>query len=388
MIADHCGLELSPPQITTISQNQSNKASAAMSGAAYPWFVLAAIFLLALLPVSASIVVTVAEVPGAVKSSLSHTAVINFSSLATKGISAYSNLTWTDSALGTVGTIDQVFLQKAGQFGGATYPGGYYPVQSHPGGGVGGTNAIPSTTLTFNAPSSYFGIWWSAGDKTNTLTFYNGNTQIAQYTTASFLGLLPHSYYGNPVNAKADPLEPFAFLNFFAVGTQFTKVVFSNMGPTGFESDNWTYRTHPFGYYPGENPATLPGILISPSNSFATWMSTNYPALTGADALPTANPSHDGLSNLVKYALGLDPTVCQSAGTRSGNTMTFTKGAMAKADGNITYSIEESTDLLIWTTPTGIYPSGTVVNGADSISYIFPLGLPEIFMRFRVTQTP
>ncbi len=238
-----------------------------MSHAKYPWLALAAGILLAAQPVSASLVVTYAEDPGAVRTTLSNTAVINFTSLASHGAGSYSNVTWSDSSLGTVGSIDQVYLQSADAYGGYNYPNGYYPVQSNPPGGVGGGNAVPTTTLTFNTPSAYFGMWWSAGDQYNTLTFFNGNTQIAQYTTATLPGLLPHSYYGNPANWRADSSEPFAFLNFYGVGAQFTKVVFSNPSSTGFESDNWTVRTQAYGSFSGEDPANLPGVLISTINT-------------------------------------------------------------------------------------------------------------------------
>jgi len=221
-------------------------------------------------PVSASLVVTYAEDPGAINSTLSNTAVISFDTLATKGAGAYTNLTWSDSTLGTVGSVDQVYLQKTNQYGGANYPNGYYPVESQPSGGVGGAHAIPITTLTLDTPSSYFGLWWSAGDKYNTLTFYNGSTQIAQYTTATLPGLLPKTYFGNPVDGRADSAEPFAFLNFYGVGARFTKVVLSNLNSTGFESDNWTVRAQPYGYYTGEDPANLPGVLISTINTSTT----------------------------------------------------------------------------------------------------------------------
>lgn len=219
-------------------------------------------------PLHATLVVTYAESPTAVNSTVAHTSVINFDSLATSGANSYTNLTWTDSTLGTVGSIDQVYLQTANQYGGANYtpgttPTGYYPVQSNPPSGVGAGKAVATTTLTFNTPSAYFGIWWSAGDAKNVLTFYDGSTQIAQYTTASLPGLLPGTYFGNPVDKKADSAEPFAFLNFYALeGAQFTKVVFSNNGTSGFESDNWTVRSQPYGYYSGESTSALPGVLI------------------------------------------------------------------------------------------------------------------------------
>ena len=130
-------------------------------------------------------------------------------------------------------------------------------------------------------------------------------------------------------------------------------------------------------------------LAVAPINTFSNWVSTNYPSLSGADALIGADPDHDGLTNLVEYALNTNPTTSsQPPGVRAGSTLTFTKGSMAKADSNIVYSIEESTDLVTWTTPTGISPSGTVANGADAITYTFPSAPTKIFARLKVIQNP
>ncbi len=148
---------------------------------------------------------------------------------------------------------------------------------------------------------------------------------------------------------------------------------------------------HTSGIYDSSNSGGLitgTGKLVvgtTPLNSYSTWMSTNYPGITGADAAVTANPSHDGISNLVKYALDLNPTVStQPAGTHTGSSLSFTKGTMAKGDSAITYSIEESTDLVTWGAPT----LGSATNGADTISYTFPSGQTKVFARLKVTQTP
>jgi len=120
----------------------------------------------------------------------------------------------------------------------------------------------------------------------------------------------------------------------------------------------------------------------APANSFTAWVA-GYPTLS--DTTPGGNPSHDGLSNLVKYALGLDPTKsAQPAGTVSSGSLTFDKGTMAQGDSNIAYSIEESPDLVIWTTQSG--PS--VSNGATAITYTFPTGQSKVFARLKVIQTP
>ena len=130
-------------------------------------------------------------------------------------------------------------------------------------------------------------------------------------------------------------------------------------------------------------------LRLGLANSLASWMSTNYPGLTGTAALSTSDPDHDGLTNLMEYALDSNPTISsQPPGVRAGNTLTFTKGAMAKADSNIAYSIEESNDLVNWTTPTGISPSGSVANNTNDIVYTFPSAPTRIFARLKVVQNP
>jgi len=126
---------------------------------------------------------------------------------------------------------------------------------------------------------------------------------------------------------------------------------------------------------------------MAASNTYNNWISA-YPGLS--DSTPTGNPSHDGISNLVKYALDLNPMISaqppgiRSLGGKAGNTMTFTKGTMAKADSNIAYSIEESTDLVTWGAPS----LGSEVNGADAIVYTFPSRPTQVFVRLKVVQTP
>jgi len=160
--------------------------------------------------------------------------------------------------------------------------------------------------------------------------------------------------------------------------------------------DSATYTVTPsltgYTFSPANQSVTLSGsdvtgINFAVANAFGNWATIH--GLSGADAAPTANPSHDGLSNLVKYALDLNPAVsAQPAGTLSGSTLSFTKGAMAKADSNLVYSIEESTDLTTWTAPTGSSPSGSVSNLTNTITYTFPSGQTKVFARLKVVQTP
>ena len=156
--------------------------------------------------------------------------------------------------------------------------------------------------------------------------------------------------------------------------------------------DPATYTVTPsltgYTFTPASLSVTLSGSDVTGknfavANAFGNWATIH--GLSGADASPTANPSGDGITNLVKYALGLDPTVGAPApGTLSGGTLTFTKGTMAKSDSNLAYSIEESTDLSTWGAPT----LGSSTNGADTINYTFPNGLTKVFARLKVIQTP
>ena len=123
--------------------------------------------------------------------------------------------------------------------------------------GVQSGSSAP-VTLALTTPQSYFGFSWNAGDRNNTLSFYNGSQLVGYYSTATVTGLLKNatvtalsgqtyqssSYYGQPVTHQ-NAGEPYAFMNFIDNGGTFDKVVFgnSNTTSTGFESDNHTIRT-------------------------------------------------------------------------------------------------------------------------------------------------
>jgi len=69
--------------------------------------------------------------------------------------------------------------------------------------------------------------------------------------------------------------------------------------------------------------------LLSQSGSpFSTWMSTNYPSLTGANALAGADPDGDGQTNITEFALDGNPT----SGAASGKVV----GKIASVGGNPT----------------------------------------------------
>lgn len=208
-----------------------------------------------------NMVMTLAEAPTQTNSSLANTTVETFNEY-TPGY--YTNQTTV------IGTYSSLSILAANQYGGAAGPGfatgSPYNVASASS-SLSGIHTVPTYTLTFNNPIAYFGIWWSAGDPANYLTFYNGNTQVAAFSTQTLVNkLVNKSYFGNPTpgHLGQDGNERFAFINFFGVdNTVFTSVVFSNPGGSGFENDNNTIRTSAYGTDPQDDPSgKLPGVPI------------------------------------------------------------------------------------------------------------------------------
>ncbi len=180
-----------------------------------------------------SSMVTIAEDPNSFTSSLSGTSMYDFNSLKTGVVS--KNVSWEG-----VGTFDQLYVIPANQYGGAPSEkqpkGSNYSVQ-----GIG--SPVKASTLTLDTPSSYFGFYWSAGDSSNMLQFFNGKSLVAEFTTKSLLANLPADYLGNALNKSQNRGEAYAFVNFYGdQATQWDKVVMTNSSSSGFESDNYTSR--------------------------------------------------------------------------------------------------------------------------------------------------
>ena len=124
----------------------------------------------------------------------------------------------------------------------------------------------------------------------------------------------------------------------------------------------------------GRNPSTGEDIILRGTvantggvDDYASWASLN--GVTGG---ANGDSDNDGIKNLVEYALA-DGT----RGTYTGGTYSFIKrGGLYGSD--ITYSIEESTDLSVWT------PAASTQN-ATTISYVLTGGTKK-FARLKVTQ--
>jgi len=114
----------------------------------------------------------------------------------------------------------------------------------------------------------------------------------------------------------------------------------------------------------GADAAWVDQVVWTPSGGYPAWIS-GYPALTGANALPGADPDRDGYSNLAEYALGGIPNqparlanllVAPDALGRLVLTLTKPSGYDIS---DIAYTVQGSSDLATWDTANLVILSNT-----------------------------
>ncbi|MEY4245434.1 MAG: hypothetical protein RLZZ245_3019, partial [Verrucomicrobiota bacterium] len=120
-------------------------------------------------------------------------------------------------------------------------------------------------------------------------------------------------------------------------------------------------------------------LVIAPSSGYSTWATSNN--VTEGEA---GDDDKDGISNLVEYALGLDPQVGDPGpGSLTGSLLSFSKGADAVLAADVTYSIETSSTLTAesW---TPVIPDA---NNDSIISFTLP-ATPggKLFGRLKVVK--
>ena len=104
-----------------------------------------------------------------------------------------------------------------------------------------------------------------------------------------------------------------------------------------------------------------------PATAYETW--TANPAYTGVDlSNPAADADHDGLSNFMEFAFGLDPTKGASVNPCTplhGTQFSYTR----RANSGLSYTVEYSTDLSTWN-PASVSESAGAAdsNGVQTVT--------------------
>jgi len=136
------------------------------------------------------------------------------------------------------------------------------------------------------------------------------------------------------------------------------------------------------------------------ATGYETWLLVNgLPMDASGGGSATATPANDGLSNLMKYALGLTPNVSGNGGHLSygkvnaagSNYLSLTYSCPNPTPSDITYSVETSPDLSpgSWTTSGVVLVSNSTNGGLSTVTMrnSTPLaGGNKGFMRLKITQ--
>jgi hypothetical protein len=139
------------------------------------------------------------------------------------------------------GIYSPIQVNAADQYGGAGGTGNYDVV-------FGTSNTLTIARTATGGGVNYFGAWISALDAGNQLQFFDANnTLIYTFTSQNLIDALGscasghagNAYCGNPSTSYYnDSGELFAYVNFYDTVGTFSKIIFTQTGGGGFESDN------------------------------------------------------------------------------------------------------------------------------------------------------
>jgi alpha-tubulin suppressor-like RCC1 family protein len=225
------------------------------------------------------------------------------------------------------------------------------------------------------------------------------------------------SYIGADLVVEKAPIAP---TNFLAAQTtnltadlSWTPDSTQNSACTGFKishkpsaSDTWTENTVGADATTYSVSSLLPGTVYNfriaalngtdssseVTTTLTTWTSheewrfTNFGTIANAgNAADSANPSKDGMQNLMKYALGL------SANARSNqaslNTQMNANGRLAltfmRARGDLTYTVQGSNDLVTW---SDLEVNPGTIGEAVTVTDTAPTSAKKRFIRLKVAR--
>ncbi len=224
------------------------------------------------------------------------------------------------------------------------------------------------------------------------LTFNIGNSGVNNTVTGSGSAFLRGTFVFNLANASTNASDSWTIV---ASGT--TKTYDGGFSVAGFTNSGGTW-------YRGENGVTylftqsnsvlsVGTVPPPPTNPFAIWL-TNYPSLTGTNALPAADPDADGFDNQEEFAFGGDPTKGSPALLQATKVGTNANISFITDTNALTYQVQGRTNLA---TPSWTNVVVTISNAPDQSGVLLTnytrrqFTVPasgRTFFRVEATQNP
>jgi hypothetical protein len=257
---------------------------------------------------------------------------------------------WFAKADGTLWAMGDNF---AGQLGDGTTTNRFSPVQVSSGLGTGQTlvSVLQAQVITFAQPPN-----------------------------------IPFTYAGVTLSASADSGLPISFTVVSgAAGVSGSTLTLLGTGTITVRASQPGNSS-----YAAATPVTR---SFTVSGDYAYWQYLYFSGAELAAGTVTGDSyvyGRDGLTNLVKYALGLDPKINATTGlptvsAAGGNWIyTYTRPTSAP---DITYAVEASTDLVTWSTTNVTLGLASTDGVTDTWQATYPQALgANVFFRLKVTR--
>ena len=306
--------------------------------------------------------------------------------VATAAAAAPSTVAGTNTALSVLGTSN-VFAESALTYTWAatTLPTG----ASAPTFSANDTNAAKSATATFTQAGGYTFTATIADTGGGTVTSTVPVTVSQTLTNVTVAAGVP--VVGSQITQQFTATALDQFGNAFASPPVFTWAAtgYGSVSSSGLYTTPYASGSANVTASSGSISSTSTGVTAS--TPWKTWVMSKFTAAQALDPTvsgPLATPAHDGMGNLLKYALNAPPTATATGLLPvlavNGSNLTFTY-RQNDAATDLTYVVEQSQDLSTWTTAT---PTTTTLSD-DGNTRVLQATLPrgagtQLMLRLRV----
>jgi fibronectin-binding autotransporter adhesin len=175
-----------------------------------------------------------------------------------------------------------------------------------------------------------------------------------------------------------------------APGQTYNLVNWGSTPTSGITASAFELGSSPVG---GTFNITSAGVLqftTAAYTPYQQWQSTYFGSINNASAAPGADPANDGISNLLKYALGLDPLHVATAGLpQVGSLSGYLTLTYSRPDSvtDILYVAKSSNDLATWSSSAVVQEVLSDDGATQTIRAKIPsAGTAREFLRLMVTM--